>query len=366
MLKVLKKKTYVFGITSALFITLIAVALFAFIKIIDLPFTWLIALVTGFLIFLISFFIIQFRVEKFIYKHINRLRKNLSLLENVSFDRGKVTTDMHQLTEDIEKFAREKKLELEKLRITEAYRKEFMGNISHELKTPLFTVQGYIDTLIDGAHKDKSIRKKYLNRAAKGVERLVYIVNDLDMITKLEMGDLKLNYQNFNIIQTIQNVFEMFEMKAAKKNIQLRFDLPYNEPIMVRADEERVQQVLNNLIVNAIKYGKTDGQIEVSVEDLIKNKVIIRITDDGEGISEENIPRIFERFFRVDKSGSRKEGGSGLGLSIVKHILSAHNEKIYVESELGKGSEFSFTLEKASVKKAANSEAEKTVSSRPE
>jgi len=195
--------------------------------------------------------------------------------------------------------------------------------------------------------KDKTVRKKYLQRAGKGVERLIYIVKDLDMITKLETGDLHLQLENFNIVEMVQNAFDLLEMKAAKKNITLTFDIPYGEPIWVYADRERIQQVLSNLIVNSIKYGKKGGTTEISIENLIKNKVIVRVTDNGEGIEKANIPRLFERFYRVDKSGSRKEGGSGLGLSIVKHIIEAHNEKIYVESVFGVGSEFSFTLEKS-------------------
>jgi len=167
------------------------------------------------------------------------------------------------------------------------------------------------------------------------------------MITKLETGDLHLDKENFDIIELIQNVFDLLEMKAAKRNITLSFDTKYDSPIWVNADMDRLQQVLSNLVVNSIKYGKNGGSTEVSVENLIKNKVIVRVSDNGEGITKANIRRIFERFFRVDKSGSRKEGGSGLGLSIVKHILEAHNEKIYVESVYGVGSEFSFTLEKS-------------------
>jgi two-component system phosphate regulon sensor histidine kinase PhoR len=253
---------------------------------------------------------------------------------------------MGTLTKEIDKYARDKKLEIETLKVREEYRKEFIGNVSHELKTPLFTVQGYIDTLLDGGIEDEKIRDKYLYRASKGVERLTYIIKDLDMITKLEVGDLSLNKESFDIVKLVQNVFELFEMKAAKKQITLTFDIEYPNPIMVYADEERIQQVLTNLIVNSIKYGREKGTTEVSIENLIKNKAIIRVTDNGEGIQKENVPRLFERFYRVSKTGSRKEGGSGLGLSIVKHIIEAHEERIYVESELGVGSEFSFTLEK--------------------
>jgi two-component system phosphate regulon sensor histidine kinase PhoR len=253
---------------------------------------------------------------------------------------------METLTKQVKKFATDKKLEIETLKVREEYRREFLGNVSHELKTPLFTVQGYLSTLIDGAINDKSVRKKYLERAEKGVERLIYIVEDLDMISKLEMGDVNLELSKFNITELIQSVFDLLEMTADKKNIILMFDRRYSRPIYVFADQEKIQQVLSNLIMNSIKYGKENGTTEITVEDLVNDKIIVRIRDNGEGIEKQNIPRLFERFFRVDKSGSRNEGGSGLGLSIVKHIIEAHGEKIYIESEFGKGSEFSFTLEK--------------------
>lgn len=303
--------------------------------------------VFAFATYSVSFLIIQYRVEKFIYKRINKIYKDLTLLESVSFRKNSITTDMATLTKQIDQYAKNKKLEIETLKVREEYRKEFMGNVSHELKTPLFTVQGYLETLLDGAIHDEKVSSKYLERANKGVERLIYIVKDLDMITKLEVGDLSLDIATFDIVQLVQSVFELLEMKAAKKKITLMFDMHYKEPIMVKGDEERIQQVLTNLIVNSIKYGREKGTTEVSIEKLIKNKAIIRVTDNGEGIEKKNIPRLFERFYRVDKSGSRKEGGSGLGLAIVKHIVEAHDEKIYVESEINIGSEFSFTLEKA-------------------
>jgi two-component system phosphate regulon sensor histidine kinase PhoR len=253
---------------------------------------------------------------------------------------------MATLTKQVKKFASDKKLEIETLKVREEYRREFLGNVSHELKTPLFTVQGYLSTLLDGAINDKNVRKKYLERAEKGVERLIYIVEDLDMISKLEMGDLNLELSKFNIIELVQSVFDLLEMNADKKNIILMFDRKYNKPIKVFADKEKIQQVLTNLVMNSIKYGKENGTTEVTIEDLVNDKIIVRFRDNGEGIEQHHIPRLFERFFRVDKSGARSEGGSGLGLSIVKHIIEAHGEKIYVESEFGKGSEFSFTLEK--------------------
>ncbi|WP_114491435.1 sensor histidine kinase [Candidatus Ulvibacter alkanivorans] len=341
------KKTYKFaGITAALitvFLTLVMGVFFYYYQ--DIPFVFLIGF--AILCYLITFFLIQYRVENFIYKRVQKIYDDISLLESSPIGRSQITTDMGTLIKEVERFAKNKKLEIEALKIRENYRKEFIGNISHELKTPLFTVQGYILTLLDGAMKDKAVRKKYLQRASKGVERLTYIINDLEMITKLEVGDLNLNKKRFNIIELTQNVFDLIEMKAIRKNITLTFDKDYSKGIYVKADKERIQQVLSNLLVNSVKYGKTGGTTEVSIEDLIKNKVLIRVTDNGEGIEKEHIPRLFERFYRVDKSGSRKEGGSGLGLSIVKHIVEAHNEKIYVESQFGVGSEFSFTLEKA-------------------
>jgi two-component system phosphate regulon sensor histidine kinase PhoR len=302
--------------------------------------------------FAICFVILQIRVERFIYRRIKKIYDDVSLLESSSFSSKPVTTDMKTLTEEIEKFAEGKKIEIDTLKIREEYRKDFLGNVSHELKTPLFTVQGYILTLLDGAMKDKKLRKKYLERASKGVERLIYIVKDLDLITKLEVGGLKLEREDFDIIELIKNVFDLLEMKAAEKDITLTFDMEYTQPIYVNADREKIQQVISNLLVNSIKYGYPNGTTEVSVENLIKNKVIVRVTDNGEGIPKEHIPRLFERFYRVDQSGSRSEGGSGLGLAIVKHIIEVHGEKIYVESEEDVGSEFSFTLEKAVNKSA--------------
>ncbi|NCP07232.1 MAG: sensor histidine kinase [Flavobacteriales bacterium] len=341
------KKTYKFAIKTSLYTTifltlLMGVFLYSF-------YTVNAYILLGFAItaYVYSFIVIQFRVERFIYKRVKKIYDDLTLLESTNLTRGPINTDMGTLTQEIDKFARDKKLEIETLKVREQYRKEFFGNVSHELKTPLFTVQGYILTLLDGAMNDDKIREKYLERASKGVERLVYIVNDLDMITKLEIGDLSLNIESFDMVEMVKNVFEMFEMRANKKKITLTFDMDYPKPIMVNADKERIQQVLINLIVNSIKYGREKGTTEVSIENLIKNKVIVRITDNGIGIGKAHLPRLFERFYRVDKSGSRAEGGSGLGLSIVKHIIEAHDEKIYVESEFGVGSEFSFTLEKS-------------------
>lgn len=341
------KKTYRFAVKSALYITLFSTGLVAIL----LYFFFEVS--ANFLIYFavsigaFSFFVLQYRVEHFIYRRVKKIYDDVSLLESSTFRNQPVTTDMATLTREVKKFASEKKLEIEMLKVREEYRREFLGNVSHELKTPLFTVQGYLSTLLDGAINDKTVRKKYLERAEKGVERLIYIVQDLDMITKLEVGDLNLDTTDFDIIKLIQNVFDLLEMEASKKDILLLFDMKYNKPIMVHGDREKIEQVVINLIVNSIKYGKDKGSTEVSVESLTDNKVIIRINDNGEGIEKQHISRLFERFYRVDKSGSRDAGGSGLGLAIVKHIIEAHHEKIYVESQFRVGSEFSFTLEKA-------------------
>ncbi len=345
------KRTYKFAFKSALYITLFGVG---FVGILshyifhpNQNHLVLFLCVLGFSLYLFSFLVIQYRVEFFIYRRVKKIYDDVSFLEASTLISQPITTDMATLTREVKKFATDKKMEIETLKIREEYRREFLGNVSHELKTPLFTVQGYILTLLDGAMNDKILRKKYLQRAEKGVERLVYIVQDLDMISKLEMGDLNLSFDKFNIVQVTQSVFDLLEMKAEKKNIILSFDNKYSKPILVCGDKEKIQQVLTNLIVNAIKYGRQNGYVEVGFDILTNGKVIIRVKDNGEGIEQQNIPRLFERFYRVDKSGARTEGGSGLGLSIVKHIIEAHNGKIHVQSQINVGSEFSFTLEKA-------------------
>lgn len=343
------KKSYRFAFRSAFYITLFC-SVFLGLLLWQFQFLngWFFICLLLF-IYVVSFVTLQLRIEKFIYKRIKKIYDDVALLESSTLTTYPITTDMRTLTAEIEKFAKDKKIEIDTLKIREEYRKDFLGNVSHELKTPLFTVQGYLETLLDGAIEDKNVRKKYISRANKAVDRLIYIVKDLDLITKLEVGDLRLEKHDFNIVELIQSVFDLLEMKAAKNNIVLTFDIVYDKPIMVHGDREKIQQVLTNLLVNSIKYGNDNGTTEVSVEDLVKNKVIVRVTDNGVGIPKEHIPRLFERFYRVDQNRSRKEGGSGLGLAIVKHVIEAHGEKMYVESVLDVGSEFSFTLEKSEV-----------------
>ena len=345
-MKIKFKKTYTFALVSMSYITAFSAGFLTILLQFFYKFSLSIIFIFAISIATFSFFVIQYRVERFIYRRVKKIYDDVSLLELTSFRSQPITTDMETLTKQVKKFATDKKLEIEMLKVREEYRREFLGNVMHELKTPLFTVQGYLSTLLDGAMGDKNVRKKYLERAEKGVERLIYIVEDLDMISKLEMGDVNLELSKFNIVELAQSVFDLLEMTADKKNIILMFDRRYNRPVNVFADQQKIQQVLSNLIMNSIKYGKQDGTTEVTVEDLVDDKIIVRVRDDGEGIEKHNLPRLFERFFRVDKSGARSEGGSGLGLSIVKHIIEAHGEKIYIESEFRKGSEFSFTLEK--------------------
>jgi two-component system phosphate regulon sensor histidine kinase PhoR len=341
-----KSPTIKFALRLAAIITVMAIffalSLFYGLEINSPLWLWLIF---GFVFFLFSFWVIKFYTELLIYRQIKKIYKDVQGLEDAKIDQSPVTMDLNVLTQEVERFTENRQLELTTLKDREAYRREFMGNVAHELKTPLFTVQGYVLTLLDGAMKDKSVRKKYLQRANKAVERLIYIVKDLDMITKMEMGGLTLDQESFNIIELVQNAFDLLEMKAEKKEISLVFDRDYQDSIMVNADRERIQQVLTNLIDNSIKYGKQSGTTEVAINQLSEDRCLVRITDNGEGIEQEHMGRLFERFYRVDKSGSRAVGGSGLGLAIVKHLIEAHGEKIYVESQFGVGSEFSFTLE---------------------
>ena len=249
----------------------------------------------------------------------------------------------------LENFLKSYKLRLEEINILkdqENYRREFLGNVSHELKTPLFTIQGYILTLIEGALKDKKVRGKYLRRSAKGVDRLISIVKDLDLITQFESGIKTVDKTNFNIYELIENVYDLMEFESEKNNTKLLINNKNITPVIVNADKERILQVLTNLIVNSIKYGKENGYTEVKVEEYDKDRIIVRVKDNGEGIEDEHLPRLFERFYRIDKNRSRKKGGSGLGLSIVKHIIEAHQEQIFVKSKIGQGTEFSFTLQK--------------------
>lgn len=348
------KKNYQFALKSSslisLFTTLLGMILMRFTLQQDKNDVLVYGLIYFTVVFVFSFLVLQYRIERFIYSRIQKIYADVAVLESTALSNQPISTDMETLSRKVKKFASDKKLEIEMLQVREQYRREFLGNVSHELKTPLFTVQGYLATLTDGALDNKTILKKYLERAEKGVERLIYIVEDLDMISKLESGELNLEVTEFDITSLIQSVIDMLEMKASKKNITLFLENK-SKTIYVSGDKDKLQQVIINLLVNSIKYGKEGGETEVSVTGFTSKKILLRFSDNGEGIASQNIPRLFERFYRVNKSGSRAEGGSGLGLSIVKHIVEAHKQKIYVESELGVGSEFSFTLDRANKKR---------------
>ena len=342
------KKKYKYALVSSLYLTLLSVIIGT------LCYFFLYASIGAaagivFVIvqFVLSFFIIQYRAERFIYRKIKTIYKEFSNLDINEIQRKSVTTDIESISLSVQKFVKGKQLEIKNLTEIDSFRRDFLGNVAHELKTPLFTVQGYILTLIEGAANDKEIRTKYLNRANKGVERLVAVIKDLDMIAKLETDGMYLDIGIFNVLELVQNVFDLLEMKAKKRNITLRFDRIYEFPVFVKGDIEKYEQVLINLIVNSIKYGKPNGSTIVSVDSYTDKAFMLNVIDNGEGIKQEYIPRLFERFYRVDQSRSREQGGSGLGLSIVKHIVEAHDQSIRLQSTFGKGTEISFTLEKA-------------------
>tara|TARA_B110000902_G_scaffold43868_1_gene48763 strand:+ start:574 stop:1614 length:1041 start_codon:yes stop_codon:yes gene_type:complete len=342
------KKTYSYALWSAVYLTLLSVSITAISYFIFSKYLGVASILISITaIFTISFFIIQYRAERFIYRRLKKIYEDVSILNENDLKKESTTTDIEKLSKSMQRFVEGKRLEIESLTERDSFRRDFLGNLAHELKTPLFTVQGYILTLMEGAVNDKQIRMKYLDRANKGVERLVAVIKDLDLIAKLENDGMKLNIDVFNILELIQNVFDLLEMKAKKRNITLQFDQVYEFPVFVKGDIEKIEQVLINLIVNSIKYGNPNGITMLGVESYNDTKFIVKVIDNGEGIQKEHISRLFERFYRVDQSRSREQGGSGLGLSIVKHIVEAHDENILLKSTYGEGSEFSFTLEKA-------------------
>lgn len=287
--------------------------------------------------------IVQMRIENFILTKVKSLYEDL-LPTGIPLNEDSLQKDVLSITQSLQKFAKESKLEIELLKGKENYRREFIGNLAHELKTPLFTVQGFILTLLDSDVSDKKTVKKYLKKAAKGVDRLGFIIKDLDLITQFETGVTSLHIEQFDIATLIRDIVEMLEIQADKSGINLQCNLSNSSPIMVSGDIERITQVLTNLVVNSFKYGVENGTTEIELKQLNESKILVRVIDNGKGIEEEHLPRLFERFYRVEKTRNRNEGGSGLGLAIVKHIIEAHNENIFVESTPKVGSEFSFTL----------------------
>ena len=251
-----------------------------------------------------------------------------------------------EVREDVENWAEERKEEIEILRSNETYRKEFLQNLSHEFKTPIFTIQGYVDTLLSGALENPDVNKKFLNSASRNVDRLVNLVDDLDEISKLESGEQLLYQQNFVIQDLLKEVYETLAIKAEEKEIKCIIKKGCEQPLAVYADKEKIRQVFINLVDNAVKYGKQNGTMESSFYRIDGRRILIEISDDGSGIAEEHLPRIFERFYRTDLARSRKVGGSGLGLSICKHIVEAHGQTIHVRSKIDVGTTFGFTLPK--------------------
>jgi len=298
------------------------------------------------LLFLCCFFIIHIRVENFIYLKVKSIYKDL-LPKGLPIAEDSLQKDVEIITNSIQKFAKDSKLEIQLLKDKENYRKEFIGNLAHELKTPFFTVQGYILTLLEGNVKDRKLIQKYLEKASNATDRLGYIIKDVDLITQFETGVTNLKIEKFDFCQLIKDLVDSFEIKMKQKGIEITYDFGNEKSIFVTADNLRITQVMSNLIVNSLNYGVENGTTEIVTKNVSKEKILVRVIDNGQGISEEDLPRVFERFYRVDKTRNRQEGGSGLGLAIVKHIVEAHNEIVYVESSLNVGSEFSFTLTKS-------------------
>ncbi len=300
----------------------------------------------GILLFLCCFFIIHIRVENFIYSKVKSIYKDL-LPKGLPVAKDSLQKDVQVITNSIQKFAKDSKLEIQLLKDKENYRKEFIGNLAHELKTPFFTVQGYILTLLEGKVKDKKLIKKYLEKASNAADRLGFIIQDVDLITQFETGITNLKIERFDLCELIKGLVDSYEIKIKQKDVEITYEFGTDKSIFVNADDLRITQVMSNLIENSLKYGVENGTIEIVTKNISKEKVLVRVIDNGQGISKEDLPRVFERFYRVDKTRNRQEGGSGLGLAIVKHIVEAHNELVYVESSLNVGSEFSFTLTKS-------------------
>ena len=305
------------------------------------------------LVFLISFgatfFIFQYLLEEFIYRKIKLIYKTISTFKDSkvkAIEKVDLSEDIiANVNNEVMAWQEDQSKEIAELKKMENFRKEFLGNVSHELKTPLFSIQGYVHTLIDGAINDPEVNLHYLKRAASSVERLCMIVDDLESISKMESGELMLDQHIFDVRELVKDVFDSLELRAKERMIQLDFKDGSDKPVYVYADKDRIRQVLLNLIVNSIKYGKQEGATVVGFYDMDTN-ILVEITDTGLGIEPNHLPRIFERFYRVDKSRSREQGGTGLGLAIVKHLIEAHKQNINVRSTFGIGTTFTFTLRK--------------------
>ena len=345
----LKETTKIALRINSVFIFIIALILsyFYYLQIIPLWFFLVLLASSG----LFSFLTTKLYIEKYIY---NKIKIIYKIISDHKVAKTKKPENKKPLKDSIESVHQEVldwsqgfEKEISHLKDLEKYRKEYIGNISHELKTPLFTIQGYVSTLIDGGLSDETINKKYLERSEKNINRLINIVKELETINQLESGEIKIEKTRFNIIELFDEAFESLEMKAKSREIKLYYGKTYDRPIFVFADRSQIQKLITNLIENAIKYGfKTNGKVKVSFFDM-DDKTLIEVTDNGPGISKDDLLRIFERFYRTDKARNRKLGGTGLGLAIVKHILEAHKQTIYTRSTIGIGTTFGFTLEKS-------------------
>lgn len=311
---------------------------------------WWIALLSLVVIFAGSYGLIVYTLQTFIYRKIKLIYKFIyqtkaSKKEEFYYKNILPQKSIDEVREDVEAWAEQRKEEIEVLQRNEAYRKEFLQNLSHELKTPIFAIQGYVDTLLNGALDKPEVNTKFLQSTSRNIDRLVNLVDDLDSISKLESGEQHLLKTSFVIQDILKEVYESLLFKADEKQIRCIIKKGCEQPLTVFADKEKIRQVLINLVDNAVKYGKQFGTIEASFYKVDGAKVLIEISDDGSGISEEHLPRIFERFYRTDHARSRKVGGSGLGLAICKHIIEAHGQTIHVRSKIDVGSTFGFTLQ---------------------
>lgn len=300
--------------------------------------------------FITSFVVFYYLLEKYIYtkiKLIYKLIHNLKLGKDLKDALGEYVSGdpINDVEHEVKEWAREKKKEIDLLKKQEQFRREFLSNVSHEFKTPLFAVQGYVETACDCLYDDPETAKNFLTKAGKNVERLSYLINDLDSISKLETGEIPINYEKFDFVQLAREIMDSLEDKAKAKGIVLSFKEKYTNPAIVYADREKIRQVMINLIQNSIKYGKEHGSTAVKIFEL-HDQYLVEVTDDGIGIDEKHLSRLFERFYRVDSHRAREVGGTGLGLAIVKHILEAHQQIISVRSTLQIGTTFAFTLEK--------------------
>jgi len=315
----------------------------------DIKFQLLALIVIDLVMLFASYFLFEYVLRIFIYDKIRLIYKtirNLKLEKDESPDININSDIIKEVKEEVEEWSKEHNKEISTLKNQENFRREYIGNISHELKNPIFNIQGYVYSLIDGAIDDKKLSEKYLKRTNKNIERIIDILEDLDTISKLEVTNLKANFIKFDLLQLVTEVIELFIDKATKKNITIFFRETYTQPILALGDKNKIKQVFINLIDNAMKYSFKDSKIKISFFDMDKTH-LIEITDEGSGISEEDLPRIFERFYRTDKTRSRDKGGTGLGLSIVKHIIEAHNQTINARSTIGVGTSFAFTVKKA-------------------